>query len=740
MKPFFPALLLLAAAFAFADGPESWQQSKFDDFEKGRATGVAIRSDGALELAPSFKALYTSPSTYLWAVTSAKEGNIFAAAGAPARVYEIRGDGTAAVIFEPAELQVQALIEREGTLYAATSPDGKVYKLTPPATEKPAAKNENAKNASLWNSSVYFDPQTKYIWDLALDSRGNLYVATGDRGALFKVTPEGKGSVFFQSDEAHVRALAVDAKDDVIAGSDGSGLIYRISPAGEAFVLYSANKKEITALAVDEAGNIFAAGTGEKHIQSPAPVAPAATAASAQLSAQNAPQPQPQPVAPTPVASGASSEIYKIAADGSPSLLWSSREDTVYALALVNSDGHERLIAGTGNKGRILAIDTTGSGNAGFSDLLHASANQVTGFASAPGGGLFVSTANLGKVLQMGPGPAAEGTLESDVFDAHLFSRWGRAEVRGRGNYELLVRSGNVDNPDRNWSPWKRVDFATHASDPIPAPPARFVQWQAKLHSGGAPPRVDSVTLNYLTKNVAPVVEDVEVQVGPPVAPSKPGENPQPQPSATARPNIVAVRWNAHDDNDDQLSYMLFYRGDGESNWKPLTRSSVSDKTYSFDPSLLPDGGYAIRVVASDAASHSADEALTGEAESARFEIDSTPPRIEQLQASLEADSKNSVPRQVHVTFRAVDGFSAVHRAEYSLDAGEWQMIVPVGEISDKLTENYDFNIPLPAPPAASAADPLGKSSGKSNPGEHVIVIRAYDQFNNVGTAKAVVH
>ncbi|HEV2113950.1 MAG TPA: hypothetical protein VGR50_07350, partial [Terriglobales bacterium] len=673
MKRSFSALLLLAAAFARADGTEAWQQSKFEDFEKGRASGVAIRSDGALELAPSFKVLYTSPSTYLWAVASDKAGNIFAAAGAPARVYEIRGDGSAAVIFEPAELQVQALVERDGALYAATSPDGKVYKLTPPA--EPAGKTDSAdaKKKALWNSAVYFDPKTKYIWDLALDSRGDLYVATGDPGAIFTVTPEGQGSQFFQSDEAHIRALAIDAKDDVIAGSDGSGLVYRISPVGEAFVLYSADKKEITALAVDKAGNIFAAGAGEKRaVPAPASITIVApVAAPAQPNAPSAPPPQ-IIAAPSSTVPGGGSEIYKIAADGSPSLLWSSHDDLVYALAVLAQGGNERgeqLIAGTGNKGRIIAIAANdASSSAAFSDLLHASANQVTGFAPAAAGGLFLCTANLGKILQMGPDPAAEGSFESDVFDAHLFSRWGRAEVRGRGNYQLLVRSGNVDNPDRNWSPWKKVD-AAHASDPIPAPPARFAQWQAKLHDGSMPPRLESVALNYLTKNVAPVVEDVEVQLGPPAPNAKPGES-QPAPAnPTARATNVTVHWNAHDDNDDQLSYSLFYRGDGESNWKPLTHANISEKTYNFDPSLLPDGGYRIRVVASDAASHSTEEALTGDGESPRFELDSTPPRIEALQATLEAESKNAAPRQLHVTFRAADSFSVIHRAEYSLDA-----------------------------------------------------------------------
>ena len=48
------------------------------------------------------------------------------------------------------------------------------------------------------------------------------------------------------------------------------------------------------------------------------------------------------------------SEIYRIAPDGAPSRLWSSHEDLVYALGF---DQHGRLIAGTGNRGHIFAIN-----------------------------------------------------------------------------------------------------------------------------------------------------------------------------------------------------------------------------------------------------------------------------------------------------------------------------------------------------------------------------------------------
>src|ERR1700730_5628628 len=510
-------LIFLVTVFvpaALAEGTRSWEQSKFEELAKGTAAGVAIRGSGGLELAPAFKALYATPSTYIWAIAADDAGNVYAATGAPARVYRVTPNGQAAIIFEPQELQVQALqVGANGVIYAATAPDGKVYKLEhKPSGKADAARADDNKSATpaatqeaakpvvdpSWSSSVYFAPGTKYIWDLALDQAGNLFIATGDHGEIYRVTARGEHSVFFKSDETHVRVLAFDTQGNLIAGSDGSGLVYRISPAGEGFVLYSAPKKEITALAVDRAGNIYAAAVGEKKggsgtsmasaLLNLGATAPAVTTTTPAPGITITPAPSaPQTAGPFPFPGGGASggsDVYRIAPDGSPTKVWTSREDIVYALAF---DSQGRLLAGTGNRGHIFAI----KGLDDFSDLLKAPASQVTAFAKAPGGGLYAATSNLGKVFVLGPSLEAEGTYESDVFDAKLFSRWGKADFRGAGNVDLYARSGNVDNPDRNWSPWKRIDVIKSGETGIPA--ARYAQWKAMLHAGTAGPGVDSV-------------------------------------------------------------------------------------------------------------------------------------------------------------------------------------------------------------------------------------------------------
>ena len=90
---------LLITSFALAQGTRLWKESSYEDFERGTARGVAISSEGTLELAPSFKVIYTSPSTFIWSMASDKDGTVYAATGAPARVYRITPDGKGAVIF-----------------------------------------------------------------------------------------------------------------------------------------------------------------------------------------------------------------------------------------------------------------------------------------------------------------------------------------------------------------------------------------------------------------------------------------------------------------------------------------------------------------------------------------------------------------------------------------------------------------------------------------------------------------
>ena len=133
----------------------------------------------------------------------------------------------------------------------------------------------------------------------------------------------------------------------------------------------------------------------------------------------------------------------------------------------------------------------------------------------------------------------------------------------------------------------------------------------------------------------------------------------------------ITVRWAAHDDNGDDLTYSLYLRGDTENAWR-LLKDKITDKAYSFDAMLVPDGGYQIKVVASDSPSQPPGSALTGDKISDRFVVDTTPPVISAFKATAEqsncaeANSGANCPQPFRIVFDADDATSPIAHAEYS--------------------------------------------------------------------------
>ena len=749
-------LVCVAASSCMADHTRRWRQSTYDEFLKGTAKGVAVRSDGHLELAPKFTLLADADASYLWSLRTDPSGALYAGGGSPAKVFRVGADGKLKSVFESSDLLAQCLaFDAKGVLYVGTSPDGKVYKVS--------ADGEK---------TVFFEPKTKYIWDLAFGPDGTLYVATGDKGQIYAVSPDGKGELYYASDEAHIKVLAFDSKGNLLAGTEPNGRVLRVNRATEkgasksatasahGFVVYETAKREVTSLAVGANGTIYVAAIGEK----PKPGVPGQTAVinAGQGGAiitgggiQAGAIAQPFIAFPQAI----SSSIYRITPEGVPEELWSSREEVVYALAM-NPDG--RLLAGTGNNGSLLVID----GNGVYAQLAKAGSAQITGISKGANGKVYLCTANPGKLFSLGPEYEAEGTFESQSFDAKLFSQWGRIEwwgppaTTGGGKtgkeskdprLEFYVRTGNTEDPAKEWSPW--FGPYTSTDTPIEAPAARFLQWKAVIHDGRPGDGIDWVSVAYEPRNVAPVIDGIALQdpgvraqapmgiVGQPgnvtlKQPPAPSPNPtgivvsanpvqtpkfEAPPQGSLQKGYQSVLWSAHDDNDDELKYAVYFRGENQKEWL-LLKDNLDQKFYSWDTSSMPDGAYYLKIVASDSPSNPPELALQAERESDRFEVDNSTPTIGKIEASatgMNADRSKGVSYDFQ--FTASHPTNSIEKAQYSVDGGDWVLARPVNGISDYKTETYSFTV------------------RGLMPGEHTIAVRAYDRFENVGAAKTTI-
>ena len=179
--------------------------------------------------------------------------------------------------------------------------------------------------------------------------------------------------------------------------------------------------------------------------------------------------------------------------------------------------------------------------------------------------------------------------------------------------------------------------------------------------------------------------------------------------------------WSAHDDNDDDLLFSVYYRGENEREWK-LLKDKLDQKFYSWDTTTLPDGAYYLKIVATDSPSNPPALTLTAERVSERFEVDNTPPVIGGLKSALGSfqSSQSGHAEVMMIQFVARDAASSIERAQYSIDGGDWTLLSPIGNVSDNPEEHYEFTL------------------SKLTPGEHTIAVRAYDRFDNVGSAKTI--
>jgi hypothetical protein len=750
---FLAAIILVCTSQpGAAQGTHLWTQSRMDEFEKGSQQGVSVSSDGRLRAGLGLSEVLTTPSTFVWAVAAGKNGDSFVGTASPATVLRVGSDGKAFTLFETKDVSVQALrLGPDGALYAATLPSGKVYRLRAEATEKqdessatvvfdpgsmnadkagenrPQEKNAEQKAEEDQPGADKTNGRSHYIWDLTFDSAGRLYIAAGGPASVYRLDPKNpkeKAELFFSSDEEHIRCLSWDAKGDLIAGSDGSGLIYRINAQGKGYVLFEAPRREITAVAVAASGTIYAASVGDKS-HNPLPPLPVQGVGSVTITVV---QPGSLQAANSSSSVPDGSEIYALTEGQAARRLWAGKDEIVYALAA----GKDGLLALTGNRGRIFRIGD----DASYEDVAHLDAQQGLSLAESADG-ILIGTGNTGKLVRLGA--IAQHEYASDVLDTGALARFGRIEVQpGSTGFDLLTRSGNVEQPVRGRGDWGWSDWQPLKDGAVASPPGRFFEWKAVLHGGGT---LGSVGVNYLPVNAAPVVDEVVVATGARINPQTLAQNQtggQPPTINISLPSsnqnmitfdnsataplqalrdrtAITVRWSAHDDNGDELTFALYLRGDGETVWR-LLKDQLTDRAYSFDATLIPDGGYEVRVVASDAPSHTPAEALSGDKVSERFEVDTTPPVVSGLKATAETKPAAS--------FDAEDNFSPIAHAEYSLDAGPWQYIEPVGGLSDSKHEHYEFGLP------GKAAD--------LRPGEHLVTVRVYDRHDNVGVAKTV--
>lgn len=722
--------VLSAAAAARAAGPQFWRLEGAPAFLEGDIEGLSLGSDGRLRLGVSPRSLFDPEAPNAWCAARDARGALYVGTGNDGRVLRVEGT-TGKVFFDAEELEVHAVaLGPDGRVYAATSPDGAVYAI----------------DAS-GRATRFFDPPDRYIWALAFGAGGALYVATGAEGRVYRIRPDGKSEVALTSTEAHILSLRADERGRVYAGSAPEGIVYRIDGPGRAFVLLDSAYREIKALDVAPDGTVYAAAIDGRTTEpvprpaSPVPATPAQGGVVPEVTvSESFSIVPPSGGAPVPVATGApeasstappKGALLRIRPSGEIDTLWSSAEDVPHSAVIAGSS----VLVGTGDKGKVYRVGD----DRRWALVATLPAEQVTALVRASGEGAFLVTSNPARVFALDGTLAAEGRFVSKVKDTGTVSSWGRLSWEGLAppgtEVRLQTRAGNTASPDSTWTDWS-APVTRPAGEPIRSEKARFLQLRVTLGGkAGATPTVEAVAAAYQQRNLPPEVKSITVHAPgevfqEPISVSGEPEilgldtDPMSERAAARRPpagsppaisfsrkmyqrGLRTFSWQAEDPNGDTLLYDVEYRAVGDERWR-LLRSRLDEPVFAWDTSNVPNGRYLVRVVASDAPGNAPALALTGSKVSDSFEVDNAPPSIT---ATLD-------PRgPIRATVR--DDASPVRKLEISTDAGRWVPVDPVDGIADSLEERYEITIPP-----------------TSEPGPHIVVLRATDLLGNVATAR----
>jgi hypothetical protein len=699
--PLCAAVSLLASwAVASVDAApvRVFQAQSAAAFANGTFAGVGLDPTGSLFLTGQVVRVAALPEPFLLSACRSREGWIVGTGNA-GRVLRVGRDGVVATLFETAEPEVFALLcESDGTVYAGTSPRGKVYRIPPDG-----------------KGEIWFDPKEEYIWALERasgNSAAALLVATGTQGRLFRVTARGQGEVLYDAEDTHLRALRVLADGRVLLGSAGEGLILELDQRGQVRTLFDATQPEIVGFAVAPDGTAYAAALdSEAGLAISPPEPPRDTGAKPPNAAVGA-QPAPTPVVTVETGDtsraagkGPRSEVLRIGPQGAVENLWSFNDDTVYSL-LWHDD---RLWVGTGLEGRV--FQWIESRMVLQRDL---DERQVMALLADETGPVFATTngAALYRTSGGGRGEERRGTYTSAALDAGQISRFGtlrwRGETAAEADVLFSLRSGMSAEPDRTWSAWTPARAGRElALSGVPT--GRYLQWRAEMKSSGSQvPRITNAEISYRQENLRPRITRF--------GPLEPGEilvpvnfNPANQAYEPAHPNRDGIfasldpapmlpdelrlktiwkkgsrtlRWEASDPNNDELRYELWFRPEASEPWMSM-REDLEETFWSFDEHSLPDGVYRFRLQVSDREANLAGDEKTVEQISEPVLVDSSAP-------ALRAWRHDNGQVRVEVE----DRWNPLVEAVVSVDGKAWEPARPADGLLDSRRETFTIAAP----------------------------------------------
>lgn len=234
---------LLLAGAALAVGTRTFELRSGDDFTGGDLTGVAVDSSGRVVAGLNLGDIpVSSDATAIWSMLPLGDGGLLLGTGNEGKL--LRADGAKVTTIADTDAMVITSLARAwgDSVVLGTLPDGKVMRLDGGKVSVLAAL-----------------PKTEHVWQLAFEPRtGSLFAATGPEGKLWRISAAGDAHVYFDAEEQHLMSVAIAPDGSVYAGASDKAKLYRVTGPGRASVVYDFGRTEVRAVAISRTGDVYA--------------------------------------------------------------------------------------------------------------------------------------------------------------------------------------------------------------------------------------------------------------------------------------------------------------------------------------------------------------------------------------------------------------------------------------------------------------------------------------------------
>lgn len=212
-----------------------------EDLAEGDLQGVAVDSAGRVRAGLSLGKVEIADATTVWSVLTLGKGRLLLATGNDGKLFEYANERVREVAGADALGLTSIVRGFGGRVFLGSLPGGQIYEY---------------RNGKL--ESWLTIQGAEHVLQLAYDDKQQvLYAATGPEGRLYRITADKKAQVYFDADEEHLSSVTVGNGRVYVGGGDKARL-YEVSGPGRARVLYDFGTTEVRAIRVASNGDVYA--------------------------------------------------------------------------------------------------------------------------------------------------------------------------------------------------------------------------------------------------------------------------------------------------------------------------------------------------------------------------------------------------------------------------------------------------------------------------------------------------